>query len=101
MTDWPGNPIASMVVTKVTKDAPSDISLVRGSSNTQQKVAGGQINFKIAIQYNDPNGFGGRGVFVAELRKQTFSGWESIDLQSKLLNGVDGQSGTITRSEER
>jgi hypothetical protein len=90
MEQWPGNPIASMVVTQ----SPYNVSIIPSSANPQQQVVGGTIDFSITISYNNTAGIGGQAFFSAELYKISSGGWVVMDLQSKLL--VAGASGSAS-----
>lgn len=83
MEQWPGNPVASMVVSAF----PYQAIITPGSAKVKQNVIGGAVQFVIDLQFNI-NGPGYRGNFIGELFKITDAGSNTVDLQNKLLGGA-------------
>jgi hypothetical protein len=96
MPSWPVNPIASMIVTRIIGTTPYSTSIVPSSASTLQSVISSDIEFAVKIQYQDPLGLGGSSGFIANIFQKTASGWTSIDLQTKLLNGTNGEPTTTS-----
>ncbi len=96
MPAWPGNPIASMTVTRVIgQDPPYQTFISPSSGSSNDTVHSSDIQFTVEIMYQDPNGLGDRGLFAAELHRKTPGGWVAIDLATKLLYGNAGNPSTV------